>query len=129
MSPTINSEQRDALYDQILDRLTGIGDIEIAIRAGDFDAAARLGLEYSDDLRLLIDDLGFGAGNGEPAELTSAPEVLRRALPRLRDLSAGHSASHEAEFAEISLIRDRSRLIGEACADVLNELGETPATA
>ncbi len=33
MSVTITAAQRDALYDQILDRLSGIGDIEVAIQA------------------------------------------------------------------------------------------------
>ena len=35
-------EQRDALYDQILDRLSGIGDIEVAIRSQNYEAAERL---------------------------------------------------------------------------------------
>jgi hypothetical protein len=125
MRITISTEQRDALYDQILDRLSGIGDIEIAVQAGKFETAERLGREFSDDLRLLVDDLGFGDGGSEPIELTSPPEVLRRALPRLRELAVGHSASQEAELAEIRLIGDRSRLIAEACANVLDELGDT----
>jgi hypothetical protein len=125
MSISITAEQRDALYDQLLDRLTGIGDIEIAVQAGKLEDAERLGREFSDDLLLLVNDIGFGEGDGEPVALTSPPDVLRRAFPRLRDLSAGHSASHAAELAEIRLIRDRSRLIGEACKGVLDELGDT----
>jgi hypothetical protein len=129
MRITISAEQRDALYDQILDRLTGIGDIEIAIQTEKFEAAERLGQEFSDDLQLLVNDLGFGAGGGTgPIELTTQPKVLRRALPRLRDLAAGYSASQEAELAELRLIQDRSRLIGEACAGVLDELEEIPAS-
>jgi hypothetical protein len=128
MRITISTEQRDALYDQLLDRLSGIGDIEIAIEAEKLESAERLSREYSEDLQLLVNDLGFGASDGEPVELTSPPEVLRRALPRLRDLAAGHSASQEAELAELRLIRDRSRLIGEACASVLEELGDTAGT-
>jgi hypothetical protein len=78
MGPTVTAAQRDALYDQILDRLSGIGDIEVAIRAENYDAAERIGREYSDDLRLLLDDLGVGDGGGGPVELTVPPEVLRR---------------------------------------------------
>jgi hypothetical protein len=44
-----------------------------------------------------------------------------------RDLAAGYSASQEAELAELRLIADHSRLIGEACARVLDGLGGTPA--
>jgi hypothetical protein len=127
MRITITAEQRDALYDQLLDRLSGIGDIEIAIQGEKFETAERLGQEFSDDLQLLVNDLGFGESDGEPIELTSSPEVLRRALIRLRDLAAGYSASQEAEFAELRLIMDRSRLVAEACASVLDELGEIPA--
>ena len=127
MKATISAEQRDALYDQILDRLTGIGDIEVSIRSGRFEAAERLGREYCDDLRLLVDDLGFGESDGEPVAPTAPAEVLRRTLTRLRDLALGHAASQEAEFAELRQIRDRSRLIAEACASVLDELGDTAA--
>jgi hypothetical protein len=41
MGLTITADQRDALYDQILDRLSGIGDIEVAIQAENYgDAVA-----------------------------------------------------------------------------------------
>jgi hypothetical protein len=124
MRVTITAEQRDAPYDQILDRLTGIGDIEMALQSGDFEAAERLGQEYSDDLRLLVDDLGFGESHGETIALTTSPEVLRRALVRLRELATAHSASQEAEFAELREIKDRSRLVTEACASVLDAIGD-----
>ena len=51
---TITVEQRDALYDQILDRLSGIGDIELAIQTENYEGAERLSQEYVDDLRLLL---------------------------------------------------------------------------
>ncbi len=111
MSLTISAEQRDALYDQILDRLSGIGDIEIAVKAGKFETAARLGREFSDDLRLLGDDVGFGDSDGKPVALTTPPDVLERILPRMRDAAEKLSAS------------DRSRLVAEACTSVLDELG------
>ena len=122
MTLTITAEQRDALCDQILDRLSGIGDIELAIQAENYVAAERLGREYSDDLRLLLDDLGLGDGNGEPVELTSPPEVLRRVLPRLRDLAVTHSASQEEDWAEAREIEERNRLVAEACRSVLANL-------
>jgi hypothetical protein len=80
-APIITAAQRDALYDQILDRLSGIGDIEVAIQARDYEHAERIGREYSDDLRLLLDDLGIGEGDGGSVELNTPPEVLRRVLP------------------------------------------------
>jgi hypothetical protein len=121
MSLAISAEQRDALYDQILDRLSGIGDIELAIGAERYEEAERIGREYSDDLRLLLDDLGIGAG-GEAVELTSPPEVLRRVLPRLRRIAEGHTAGLQAAFAEAREIERRNRLVAEACTSVLEGL-------
>ncbi len=97
MTLTITAEQRDALYGQILDRLSGIGDIELAVRAENYEAADHLGREYSDDLRLVTDDLGWGEGTGETVELTTPPDVLRRALSRLRDAAVSHDASQREE--------------------------------
>ncbi|HYJ22942.1 MAG TPA: hypothetical protein VEW07_13080 [Solirubrobacterales bacterium] len=125
MSPTVTAAQRDALYDQILDRLSGIGDIEVAIQARDFENAERIGREYSDELRLLLDDLGLGDGSGEPVELTAPPELLRRALPRLRSSALGHTAALEREAAEVGDLKDRNSLIAAACETVLGELDGT----
>lgn len=126
MSITITAAQRDALYDQILDRLSGIGDIEAAIQAQNYDTADRIGREYSDDLRLLLDDLGIGDGGGEAVELTAPPEVLRRILPRLRELAVNHTASLEPELAEVHEITERNRLVSEACDSVLAGLETLP---
>jgi hypothetical protein len=122
---TITKAQRDALYDQILDRLSGIGDIEVAIEAGNYTAAKRLSREYSDDLRLLVDDLGFGERDDEPVELTTSPEVLCRVLPRMRELATGYTASQESERAEARELEERNRLVAEACQRVLSDLGAT----
>jgi hypothetical protein len=119
MSPAITAQQRDALYDQILDRLSGIGDIEIAIQAERYDTAERLGREYCDDLRLLLGDLGFGEGSGEPLELSAPPDVLRRVLPRMRERAQGHIASVEDQWIEAEEMKERSRLVAEACDTVL----------
>jgi hypothetical protein len=128
MSRAITGAQRDALYDQILDRLSGIGDIEIAIQMENYEDAERIGREYSDDLRLLLDDLGIGDGDGGRVELTTPAEVLRRVLPRLRDLAESFSASQEPEWIEAKALRERNRLVSEACATVLADLpDEGPA--
>ena len=122
MTLTITAAQRDALYDQILDRLSGIGDIELALHKEDYETAERLGQEYCDDLRLLLDDLGFGEGSGEPVELSSPADVLRRVLPRLRQLAERHAASQEPEWVEVNELRERNRLVSEACGTVLDAL-------
>jgi hypothetical protein len=125
MSLTITAAQRDALYDQILDRLSGIGDIELAIQAENYDDAERIGRDYSDDLRLLLDDLGIGDGDGEPVELTTSPDVLRRVLPRLRQLALNYSAALKPEMVEVQEVSERNRLVSEACEAVLADLDAT----
>jgi hypothetical protein len=123
VSLTITPEQRDALYDQILDRLSGIGDVWIAVCSNNYDAAERLGREYSDELRLVMDDLGgFGDGSGQPFELTTPPDVLRRVFSRLRDQAISHAASTERERSEANEMETRSHLVVEACRHVLTDL-------
>jgi hypothetical protein len=122
MSFTITAAQRDALYDQILDRLSGIGDIEIAIQGERYADAERIGREYSDDLRLLLEGLGIGDGDGGPVELTTSPDVLRRVLPRLRQRALSHTASLEPEMVEVQAVSERNRLVSEVCEALLAEL-------
>jgi hypothetical protein len=123
MSAAITHVQRDALYDQILDRLSGIGDVWLAASTEDFETADRLGREYSDELRLVSDDLGWGKGpQVATIELTTAPDVLRRVFGRFRDVVAGERAHRQAGWAESRELEERNQLVGEACRLVLAEL-------
>jgi hypothetical protein len=124
MSPTITPEQRDALYDSILDRLSAIEDVWMAAERGDYDDADRLGREFSDSLMLVLSDLGWGAGTGRPVELTGPPEVLRRAFTRLREMAIGHSATVELAQADSRKLEQRDSLVIEACQAVLADLDE-----
>jgi hypothetical protein len=130
MTFTITKAQRDALYDQRLDRLSGIGDIEVAVQAKNFDAAKRLTGEYSDELRLLA-DLGFGDGNNEPVDLHAPPDVLGRVLSRMREWAERYTASQESEQAEARELDERNRLVADTCEALLSDLdvetGETGA--
>lgn len=128
MTLTITAEQRDALYDQILDRLGGIDDVRIVVQTGNFEAAERLGREYSDDLRLVLDDLGFGDGTGELVPLTSPPDVLARVFTRMRNQAGSYAESVEAEQQEARVMEDRTRLVIEACRNVLADLDGAPSS-
>jgi hypothetical protein len=123
MALTITAEQRDALYGQILDRLGGIDDVRVVAQGGDFEAAERLGREHSDNLRLVLDDLGWGDGTGGAVELTTPPDVLVRTLTRLRDNAGSHAASIEEQQREERAMQCRNRLVMEACRQVLAGLG------
>lgn len=116
---TISAAHRDALYEHILGRLSGIGDVWLAISRGDPDTAKRLAREYSDDLRLLLDDLGWGDGLGRSIELTTPPDVLRRIFSRLREIAASQRVSEQAEWAELQAFVELYELVAEACQTVL----------
>ena len=121
---TITGAQRDALYDRILDRLSGIEDIWIAASGGRFETAARLGREYSDELRLVLDDLGWGPGPGlESIELATAPDVLRRVFGRLRETVADERDQQEADWIETRRLEERNRRLDEAGRAVREGLG------
>jgi hypothetical protein len=121
----ITHDQRDALYDRILDRLSGIGDVWLAASAENYETAERLGREYSDDLRLVLNDLGWGERPDTGAmELTTPPDVLRRVFVRLRDSAAGERVQQQAGWTESRELEERNRLIGEACRLVLAVIGD-----
>ena len=108
MTLRISAAHRDALYEQILDRLSGIGDVWLKVSGGDFEGATKLGEEYADDLRLILDDLGWGEGLGRSIELSAPPDVLRRVFNRLLATAAGQRLSEEPEWAETREQRNAS---------------------
>lgn len=122
MTIRISAAHRDALYGQLLDRLSGIGDIWIAASQEDFDAASRLGREYSDVLRLILDGLGWGDGPGPSVELTAPSQVLERTFGRLRDTATILQESEECERAALRDREERNRLVIEVCETVLGRL-------
>jgi hypothetical protein len=80
---TIDLERRDALYELVLDHLSGIGDFWIAIEEKDFARAERLGIEFGEDLRLL-DDIGWAPDHDRATvTLTMPPHDLMELLRRL----------------------------------------------
>jgi hypothetical protein len=79
---TIDRERRDALYELVLDHLSGIGDFWIAVEEKDFAKAERLGIEYGEDFRLL-EDIGWAPEHGGATVVLTLPphdliELLRR---------------------------------------------------
>jgi hypothetical protein len=125
MGVTISHAQRDAVYGQILDRLSGIDDIWMAVSTERFETADRLGREFSDELRLILDDLGWGDGpEAETIELTTPADVLRRVFGRLRETAADELIHRQASWVGNHEEEKRNRLVGEACQAVLSMLDE-----
>jgi hypothetical protein len=129
LAVTISHVHRDAVYSQILDRLSGIDDIWMAASSEKFETADRLGREFSDELRLILDDLGWGDGpEVDVIELTTPPDVLRRVFGRLRDKASEERNHREADWAAHQEDEERNRLVGEACQAVLEMLNGGEAT-
>jgi hypothetical protein len=123
MTLTITAGQRDLLYEEILIRLAAVGDINLALKQKDWEAATRLGMAFSDDLRLVSQDLGWGPRQAdEPVELTSPPDVLRRAMSRWRDALLGIDAAQESERKSLRESQTRNYVVVEACRSVLANL-------
>jgi hypothetical protein len=103
---TIDCDQRDALYELVLNHLSAIGDLWIAVEDNEFSKAEQLGIEFGEDLRLMH-DLGWRetAGRGG-VDLTMPPHDLMELLRRLHG---------EAECV----------LVGSACARLLQEEEES----
>lgn len=118
----LRAAQADALREHLISRLTGISDLWLAVSREEFDIADRLAGEYSDELRLLHDDLGWQQRAGD-LELTTPPDVLRRTFRRLRETAAVQRISEEAEWHEFQRFIERNALLGEACDVVLGGLG------
>jgi hypothetical protein len=119
---TIDREQRDAIYEEILTELTGTGDIWAELQSGDYDAARRTRDRLADDMRLL-DDLGWEPEpNGSRFEMTMEPVALAQALRTLND--AARSTLHEQiikPIDEADLAR-RALVTQTACGDVLAQI-------
>ena len=75
--------QREVFYELVLDHLSGIADLSLAVEQGDFATAERLGIEFGEDLRLM-EDLGWDSEPRKDADLTMAPEDLAEILTRLK---------------------------------------------
>lgn len=121
----ITARQVEALNDQALDHLSGVNDLWLALHAGDHRTAAELGRAFADDLRLLLDVLGWPDRASLPAEnvveLTMPPD-LRRAVERLRDEAAELYAATLPRSDDDREVIERTTLAVEACGRVLREI-------
>lgn len=123
MSVVITAAERDALYGRIIVRLNGIDSVYTAIQDEDWEAAQRLGLEFSDLLRLVCEDLGWGESEAGERELVTPPDVLGRALETLLGLARVDRGHHEDEVRAARQKSDEARRIEETCERILGRLG------
>jgi len=122
---TINGVQREVFYELVLDHLSGIADLSLAVERGDFATAERLGIEFGEDLRLM-QDLGWDSAPRKDADLTMPPEDLAEVLTRLKadakgglsDSAYGRDAREVDEHA-----KHRYRLALDTCDGLLHLIG------
>jgi hypothetical protein len=126
----VTLEERDALHGQVLNHLSGIGDLWSAVQDEDFETAERLGREFADELRL-IEDLGWDcAPAAEVIELTMPPDELHRMFTRLHSDIEDPQGDEERDGAEtedeVREFRSRAKRVTEVCERMLNIVGRTP---
>jgi hypothetical protein len=109
MGITIGREQRDAIYEEVLTDLSGIGDLWIAFAEGDYETARRYRRRFEDDMRLL-DDLGWENEPGPAAvfELTMSAAVLGRVAGHFAARLGGSLRGQLADGVEERRYTDRA---------------------
>ena len=121
---TISGVQREVFYELVLDHLSGLGDLGLAISQGDFAAAEQMGIEFGEDLRLM-EDLGWDSAPRQEADLTMPPEDLIEVLMRLKSDAEGGlrepNGDRDAANAD-NAARRRYRLALDTCDGLLTML-------
>lgn len=124
LMPSFNRQQRRAVYEMLRDRLSGLGDLYLALDRRDYATAERLAQEFGDDFRLL-DDLGWRPRDDRQRfPLTMPEEDLLRVAKRLhQEAKAGFSGSEEAR-QQVDLdyrIKKRYQTASMACLLLLRD--------
>lgn len=123
MTVTISAEERNVLYGELYAGLTGIDGVWLAASSGDYEEATQLARKFCEDLRLILDDLGWDEGGGESLELTTPPDVLRRILTRLRAAAENRRTMEEQERAALRSREEETQRLMDACERVLAATG------
>lgn len=117
---TITGEQRDAVYELLIEHLGGLGDVRIAIDRREFGTARRLAREFAEDFRLL-NDLGWGPDEQLEVPLTIPSDELAAIFERLR-VDARGALSESAADREARAADEESRRLYSLVLDTGTEL-------
>lgn len=122
----ITGRQRDLLYEFVIDRLTGIDAVWLAVEAKEWEDAQCYGREFADLLLLLVEGLGWGAERSKPVTLAAPPDVLQRTLEAIRSDAVCESEEQRdlrLLVAETQLERQEAL---ETCDELLAKLVDRP---
>jgi len=129
-SPRITSDQRDAVYRQILDHMGNAGDLSLLVEHGDLSAARRLAREVSDDLQLILDALGWGETSSDGyVELDLPAGQLRRTFSRLHERAVEDREVEPQAQTDTQAPHERALIVIETCEAVLAVVGDDTAAA
>lgn len=118
----ITRAQRDAIYELVVNHLTGIGDVWICVGRREFATAERLGREFAEDLRLL-ENLGWTPTvDRETVALTVPPDELTRTLARLHKDAAGSVGTYVSRPKDDEELAQRDLAASEALGEILSQL-------
>lgn len=125
---TITRDQRAGLYELLCNHLYSIEDLWIALgRSRDYATAERLGLEFTEDFRLL-NDIGWDPSDGrESFELTMPVHDLTETLRRLHgegEAVLGESPAERRSREEDEATNKRLLSGLDACEELLVSLDE-----
>lgn len=121
---TITDEEREAIYEFLVEQLSRLNDVPLAIQSEDFDTAKRLVAEFSQYFRLL-DVLGWSADSRPEVALTLPPEELVAALRRIYIDAEGAlgGSLEERKAREVEeACRRRDQLVFDTASSLLAEL-------
>lgn len=108
--------QRNALYQFVVTDLVGVGDIALALQAGNVPQARRLRQRFEEDL-LLLDLLGWRCDDGKDRYELDVSAGMQVALVRLRTSAREMIDEAAAEFRRDTL--DEALDVVEACSVLL----------
>jgi Mn-dependent DtxR family transcriptional regulator len=122
MPLSITRDQRDAIYEILMDHLSGIEDVWTAVKQRDFATAKRLGRLFAEELRLL-EDLGWSDRiERETVELTLPPDELARTLVRLHEGATELLDSYVSRPKDDEVAAQRDLVASKALGQLLSEL-------
>jgi hypothetical protein len=122
MTITITKEERDALYERIVVRLNGLDDVNRVVEQGDWGEAQKLGQEFSDLLRFVCSDLGWGERGEETLSLSTPHDVLTRSAEAIRDLARCDVKQFESERQAAEELEKEAHYLQQACERILGDL-------
>ena len=126
----ITVDQRRAIHRQVIQHLSGIGDVYQGYANGGIADAERFGGEYAEDLRLL-EDLGWAPDDDRDSfELTMPGEKLLAVLARLHgEAEEGMGGPEEGRAAEeAEEVRVNYERTAEVCAELLASVRQEAPT-